>query len=38
MSDALIYRWRDQALKGIEGAFNDNRKTEAGVLWHTNAQ
>jgi transposase-like protein len=30
MSDALIYRWRDQALKGIEGAFNDNRKTGAG--------
>lgn len=24
MSEALIYRWRDQALKAIEGAFNGN--------------
>jgi hypothetical protein len=31
MSDALIYRWRDQALKGIEVAFNDRPKTESVV-------
>ena len=33
MSEALIYRWRDQALKAIEGAFNGNGsgKTEPGV-------
>jgi len=24
VSDALIYRWRDQALKAIEGAFKGN--------------
>jgi transposase-like protein len=24
ISDALIYRWRDQALKAIEGAFKGN--------------
>ena len=32
MSEALIYRWRDQALKAIEGAFNGNGggKTELG--------
>jgi transposase-like protein len=24
MSEALIYRWRDQGLKAIEGAFNGN--------------
>ncbi len=24
MSEALIYRWRDQGLKAIEGAFNSN--------------
>ena len=24
MSEALIYRWRDQALKAIEGAFKGN--------------
>jgi len=24
ISDALIYRWRDQALKAIENAFNGN--------------
>ena len=31
MSEALIYRWRDQALKAIEGAFNgnDGGKSEA---------
>ncbi|MBI4430517.1 MAG: transposase [Candidatus Omnitrophica bacterium] len=26
VSDALIYRWRDQALKAIEGAFKGNGK------------
>lgn len=31
MSEALIYRWRDQALKAIEGAFNGNDlKAESG--------
>lgn len=31
MSEALIYRWRDQALKAIEGAFKGNgRKPESG--------
>ena len=32
MSEALIYRWRDQALKAIEGVFNGNGggKTESG--------
>ena len=31
MSEALIYRWRDQGLKAIEGAFNGNGgKTEPG--------
>ena len=31
MSEALIYRWRDQALKAIEGAFNGNGgKAESG--------
>ena len=33
MSEALIYRWRDQALKAIEGAFNGNggSKGESGI-------
>ena len=31
MSEALIYRWRDQALKAIEGAFNGNdSKVQSG--------
>jgi transposase-like protein len=31
ISDALIYRWRDQALKAVEGAFNGNNgKAESG--------
>ena len=31
MSEALIYRWRDQALKAIEGTFNANAsKAEPG--------
>jgi len=32
ISDALIYHWRDQALKAIEGAFNGNGggKAESG--------
>jgi len=31
MSEALIYRWRDQALKAIEGAFKRNgSKLESG--------
>ena len=31
MSEALIYRWRDQALKAIEGAFKGNgKKPESG--------
>ncbi|MEI7752460.1 MAG: transposase [Candidatus Omnitrophota bacterium] len=34
MSEALIYRWRDQAFKAIDGAFNGNGgKTEAGLTW-----
>ncbi len=32
MSEALIYRWRDQGLKAIEGAFNGNgSKAERGL-------
>jgi transposase-like protein len=31
MSEALIYRWRDQALKAIEGAFNGNGGSKADV-------
>ena len=30
ISEALIYRWRDQALKAIERAFNGNGKEESG--------
>ncbi len=29
ISDALIYRWRDQALKAIEGAFKGNGKNRS---------
>ncbi len=29
MSEALIYRWRDQGLKAIEGAFNGNGNGKA---------
>ena len=29
MREALIYRWRDQALKAIEGAFNGNGGSKA---------
>lgn len=31
MSDALIYRWRDQALKAIESAFNGNDGGRTGA-------
>jgi len=32
MSDALIYKWRDQAFKAIEGAFNGNgTKSDSGM-------
>jgi transposase-like protein len=34
MSEALIYRWRDQAFKAIDGVFNGNGgKTVAGFSW-----
>ncbi len=29
ISEALIYRWRDQGLKAIEGAFNGNGNGKA---------
>ena len=33
VSDALIYKWRDQALKAIEGAFKGNgKKAESDCL------
>ena len=28
ISDALIYKWRDQALKAIDGAFKENRNSD----------
>ena len=30
MSEAMIYKWRDQAFKAIEGAFNGNDSGKKG--------